>query len=192
MKYGYYLVTDLKKDQTNIDMLLKECDNDVVSDQEYYNNKYPNRKDLFDKLGYNDTLIVYQLSHLAESMKKFRAWIDKFIEKSITLISINENINTANNNLNQEDILKLRIELESGIRSRRTVTGLKYARKDGIKGGRRKGLSPASLKKAKEVAKEWESNPDINYVMKVTGVPKASVYRYTELMGVRNTKKRTK
>lgn len=184
MKIGYYLITDPIKDYDNIILITNKGVDDPIYDFEYNKGKYPTRDELFKSINSNDTLVIYELSHIASTLKQLFKLKDLLVSKSITLISIKENINTGKTDLDQEYILQLITEFDFNVRSEKTIIGLGNARRYGIKGGRRKGLSPSSLKKAEQVAKLWQSNPDINYVVKMSGVPRSTTYRYLKKMGI--------
>ncbi|MFA6402896.1 MAG: recombinase family protein [Salinivirgaceae bacterium] len=195
MKIGYYLIVNPEKDlSVCIQEIRKAGAEEMVYDFEYNNGIYLNREKLLNEIKDLDTLIINELSHLVDSSKSLYILTKKFQIKSISLISLSENINTLKYNMKFSEILKIVYELDNKTSSIKTLKGLKIARESGIIGGKRKGLPMSTIEKAKECAKLYRNGMKNIDIVKCTGVSNATLFRLLKSQGVelKNKKRRIK
>ena len=132
---------------------------------------------MIENLRKGDVLVVYKLDRLSRSLKDLIQTGTALGERGVDLISLNENIDTSTPTGKLIfHMFGAFAEFERDIIRERTAAGLKAARKRGVKGGRKKTLTPAQIKKLKAL----HQNPDVGVasLQKIFGVSRSTLYRY--------------
>ena len=86
-----------------------------------------------------DAVVIYKLDRLGRSLRHLIDVVAEFKNKGIRLVSISDNLDTANDNpMNRAfmQLLAVFSELERSILSERVKCGLQFARSEGRIGGR--------------------------------------------------------
>ncbi len=99
-------------------------------------------EELVDKLEFQDTLIVTELSRLGRSTTEILTLIHQFIQKSIRLIVIKQKLDLTQHDMNSKvmiTLFSLFAELERDLVSLRTKEALAVKKSLGIKLGKPKG-----------------------------------------------------
>ena len=142
------------------------------------------RKEL-DRMNKNaregDTIVVWKLDRLGRSLRHLINQVNDYKENGIELVSIKDNLDTttAAGRL-MFNMIAVFAEFERDLISDRTRAGLEAARKNGRFGGRPKGLTKPSIKKAWAIKGYQDQNKySENEIMKLTSTPKTTYYRLT-------------
>lgn len=140
----------------------------------------PQLKKLFRTIKDGDTLVVWKIDRLGRSARDICNIIEKLREKNVTLISLNDGINTSTSvGRFTMQILGSLAEIEVSHLSERTKEGLEAARKRGAKLGRPPGPSRTGvLEKIKTLKSQSFLDKEI---MQSLNIPKATYYRYKRL-----------
>jgi DNA invertase Pin-like site-specific DNA recombinase len=188
MKIGYARVSTAEQNlDLQIDALNKSGCETIY--QEYITGKNTERPELQKMLNHlraGDQIVVWKLDRLGRSLKDLIQIVAGFQENKVDFISISDGIDTSTPI--GRFIFHLNgcyAELERDIISDRTKAGLTAAKARGRTGGRKKGLTPEALEKAK-AAKTLYDNPDNKYNFKqvagILGIGEATCYRYVKYM----------
>ena len=185
MKFGYIRVSTSKQ---NLDVQINEIKKNGVPEENLYIDKITGSKKnrpalnrLIELLRPNDEIYIYKLDRLARSLKDLIELLNFFDSKKVNVIFLKDNINTGTSQGRLIfHILGSLAEFERELISERTKAGLEAAKKRGRFPGRKKGLSPEALKKAKYAAKLYQNkNLKIEEIMKLAGIKsKATLYKY--------------
>ena len=134
----------------------------------------------------DDVVYIYKLDRLGRSLKHLLEIADEFEKKGVGLISINDPINTttASGRLIFNIFASL-AESEKDLIRERTKSGLEAARAMGIKGGRSRGLSNESEKRAMLAQTLYsERKLGVNDIAKELSISKMTLYKYLRHRGV--------
>lgn len=180
MKFGYARVsTQDQKLDLQIDELLKNG----VSEKNIFTEKVtgtkkdrPDLQEMIKRLREGDTVVVWKLDRIGRSTKHLVDLMNYFNEHNINFISIKDNIDTST--AMGKFIFTIfagLAEFERDMTSERTKAGLESARARGRKGGR-PPKNPKSIERALQLydSKNWA----ISEIEKMTGISKATLYRY--------------
>lgn len=146
------------------------------------NRRFPNAK--FEKLisiiGSDDCIYTCNLLNFYYSPLTLIEIIFKIYSKGAKLYSLDEIIEGRGN-----EFLGF-YQYIQGHRKRTAINNGKEARSRGLKGGRKKGLNPEALEKAKAAVDLYKSkNFPINYICSVLKIKsKTTLYRYLRELGV--------
>lgn len=186
MKIGYARVSTAEQSlDLQTDALNKAgC---VLIFKEHITGKNTERPELQKMLGQlrpGDEVTVWKLDRLGRSIKDLINLVSSFNDKKVDFISLNEQINTATPT--GKFIFSLfasLAEFETDIIRERTKAGLSAAKARGKTGGKKKGLTPEAIEKAK-AAKLLYDNPEKQYnykeVADILGIGSATCYRYVK------------
>lgn len=180
LKFGYARVST--QDQSldlQIDALQQaNCDKIFTEKISGARNDRPELKKLLDQLRKGDTLIVYKLDRLGRSTFKLLELTADLEKNGVEFVSLCDNIDTSSAiGRAMFRMLAVLAEMEREIIVERTQAGIKAARARGRLGGRPK-VPQKDIERAIKLYDSREySVPDI---VKLTGISKASIYRYLE------------
>ena len=140
-----------------------------------------------DCLRVGDVLVVWKLDRLARSLKELILMISSLNDKGIEFRSISDGIDTTSSlGKCQLGIFASLAQYERDIIRERTRAGLEAAKRRGRKGGRPKGLSVESKRKAKLALKLYEDPTiEVDDICKACDISKATLYRYLEVFGAK-------
>ena len=128
----------------------------------------------------DDVLVVWKLDRLGRNLAHLIHLTNKFIEKKVGLISLNDPIDTSTAQGRMVfGIFATLAEFERELIRERTQAGLKSARARGRKGGRPKGMSLAAIEKA-EMAEALYTNGTIpvKKIAEQLDISKTTLYLY--------------
>jgi DNA invertase Pin-like site-specific DNA recombinase len=139
----------------------------------------PEFQGMLNYLREGDTLVVWRLDRLGRSLRDLLNTVEDLKERSINLVSLQENIDTSTTTgKTMLGFFGLLAEMERNFISDRVRTGLEAARARGHIGGR----PPVTEDKIKLVLKLYESKEySIPQIQKMVGISKATLYRYLNL-----------
>lgn len=148
------------------------------------------RKELqkaLDCLRVGDVLVVWKLDRLARSLKELVLMISSLNDKGIEFRSISDGIDTTSSlGKCQLGIFASLAQYERDIIRERTRAGLEAAKRRGRKGGRPKGLSTESKRKAKLALKLYEDPTiEVDDICNACDISKATLYRYLDVFGAK-------
>jgi len=146
----------------------------------------PGLDSLSEKLRAGDEVYVWRLDRLARSLSHILTLVEGWNHDGIILKSIQEPMvdpTTAPGKMFVQ-MIGMMAELERNTMIERTNAGLSAARKRGRFGGRPKGLSDESKKKAKLIKRLYLGGATINEILKGVGVAKSTCYKYLRHEGV--------
>ena len=186
MKIGYARVStqDQKLDLQLDDLKMAKCDK-IYQEKISSTKERPQLDKMLENLREGDTVVVWKLDRLGRSLKELIALIDVLHKKGVAFISLKDSIDTST----AQGRLILHIfaslaEFEKDIIRERTNAGLSAAKARGRTGGRKKGLTPESLKKAETAVMLYQQNKSANEIAAIIGVSRATVYRYLAEIGL--------
>lgn len=158
MFYGYLRVSTTTQTLENQKFEITEyCKEHNIHEQVHYMEEiksgtisYKDRTlgKLLKKLRKGDTLIISEISRLGRSMLMVMEILNQVLNKSITLISVKENM-TFDNNISSKVItfaFSLSAEIERNLISQRTKEALALRREQGVKLGRPLGAKNKKYK----------------------------------------------
>ena len=147
-----------------------------------------------------DTVIIWKLDRLGRSLKHLIDLVNFYRENEVELISVQDNIDTttAQGRL-MFNIFATIAEFERELISERTKAGLNRAKKLGRTGGRPKGLTPESKRKAYAISTMLnQKNNDgslkysIGQIQKELNIKKGQYYRLVEWLDSERNKPKNK
>ena len=137
-----------------------------------------------------DVVVVWKLDKIGKSLRNLIELITEFKNKGVAFVSLHDNINTATPNGKLIfNIFSSLADFEREAMRERTLVGLAAAKERGIIGGRKAGLSPAAMEKAKIAKKLFDKNTSAEAIAKQIGTSRATVYRYVEFIQNESDKK---
>ena len=149
----------------------------------------PELDNMLDFVRAGDTVVVWKLDRIARSLNHLINIVETLKSKQVNFVSITESIDTTTSL--GKFFLQINgafAELERNLIVERTKAGLQAAREKGNIGGRKPGLSPEAIKKAK-AAKKLYLDPDTTYTVDeicstLNIGSKATLYRYLRYLNV--------
>lgn len=180
MKIGYARVST--QDQ-NLDMQIDALTQ--AGCERIYTEKMSGKKDdrpelqrCIDALREGDTLVVYKLDRLGRSTFKLLELTGELEKNGVEFVSLRDNIDTTTAiGKAMFRMLAVLAEMERDIIAERTQAGLKAARARGRVGGRPKADKTKVLA---ALAYYKEGKMSVPEITKITGVSKATIYRYLQ------------
>ena len=193
MKIGYARVSTYEQNlELQIDDLEKEgCE---IIYQEKVSTRKDNRLErdkAMNMLRKGDTLVIWKIDRYARSVKELNALVEILKEKEVDFKSIKDPIDTttATGRL-MYNLLSAFAEFERDMIRERTRAGLASARARGRIGGRPKGITEASKRKAKMAASLYKANEmRVSEIILELKISKATFYKYLRIMNVPIMKK---
>ena len=190
MIVGYARVSSTNQ---NIDLqinALKKYGVDKIYMEKQSAVKYrPELDNLLDYVRAGDTVVVWKLDRIARSLKHLIDIVELLKTKDVNFVSITESIDTTTSL--GKFFLQINgsfAELERNLIIERTKAGLQAAREKGNIGGRKPGLSPEAIKKAKAAKKLYldsDSNYTVDEICTTLNIgSKATLYRYLKYLNV--------
>lgn len=190
MIVGYARVSSTNQ---NIDLqinALKKYGVDKIYMEKQSAVKYrPELDNMLDYVRAGDTVVVWKLDRIARSLKHLIDIVEKLKSMDVNFVSITESIDTTTSL--GKFFLQINgsfAELERNLIIERTKAGLQVAREKGHIGGRKPGLSPEAIKKAKAAKKLYldsDSNYTVDEICTTLNIgSKATLYRYLKYLNV--------
>jgi len=179
MKFGYARVSN---DDQNLDLqidALRVYGVDEIYEEEEATTPRQNRQQLTELLGrlrVGDTLVIWRLDRLGKTIKQFFALAKDFEQKGIRFISLQEKLDTSTSmDKPVYDVFRAISQMELGVISERTKTGMIAAKRR----GRFSGRKPKQNEKVENALKMYYSNEcSINDIIETTGLSKTTIYKY--------------
>jgi DNA invertase Pin-like site-specific DNA recombinase len=138
-------------------------------------NTRPELKHCLDYLREGDTLVISRIDRLARSAEDLLRIVRQLEGKSVTLKVLDQSIDTRDAAGKAFlGMLAVFAEFENNIRRERQMDGIKKAKTQGIKFGRKSLLTEDTITEIKDLREQGVTVPEI---MRRTGLSKASVYR---------------
>ena len=184
MKIGYARVST--KDQNldlQIDALKKyEC-SEIFYEKVSSGKDRPELQRLLNYLRTGDIFVVWKLDRVGRSLIELLNIIKNLNDKGVSFVSLSDGIDTSSSmGKFQLSIFGAFSEYEKNLISERTIAGLEAAKKRGVEGGRPKGLTEETIKKANLVSKLYSlGNFTIVDLCKNQNISRATFYRYLEI-----------
>lgn len=196
MKFGYARVsTNEQSLDLQIDALEKAgCQEGYIFSEKVSGKKKdrPQLKKMLERLRKGDTVMVWKIDRLGRSLKDLVNIVDKIKDKDAHFVSVEDNFDTttAGGELFFHIFASL-AQFESSLISKRTKAGLASARARGRKGGRPKGLSEKTLRKAKTAKTMYKAKNEkgvaeysVTEICGELNISKSTLYRYLKELGV--------
>jgi len=155
---------------------LKKCDKVFQEKKSGTSNKRIQLTACLDYIREGDVLVVTRLDRLARSTLHLCEIAQLLEEKGVSLRILDQNINTgdATGRL-LFNMLGAIGQFETEIRAERQLDGIKKAKRNGVRFGKRKSLTTEQVD---ALQKDRQSGTLIKSLIKDYGISKASVYRY--------------
>lgn len=186
MKIGYARVSTNEQELgLQISALLNAgCDN-VYSEKISAVKNRPVFTSVLNMLKEGDTLVIWKLDRLARSLKQLIFIIDEFRLKKIDLVSISDNINTSTaQSILYTQIIGAFAQFERELMIERTRAGLAEAKRQGIKLGRKPGLSDKALKKVDAAAHMYNAGMKVLDICSTLHISRGTLYRYLKAKNI--------
>lgn len=137
----------------------------------------PGLAQAFEFLRAGDTLVVWRLDRLGRSLKDLIALVEVLESRNISLLSLQENINTNTSSGKLIfHVFGALAEFERNLIRERTQAGLQAARARGRKGGRRHKLSPQQIEIGRTLAADRTRT--VTSICEHLGISRPTYYRY--------------
>jgi DNA invertase Pin-like site-specific DNA recombinase len=141
-----------------------------------------------DDLRAGDVLYVWALDRLGRSLYEVIGNVRMIHDKGASLYVIVQKIDTSTMQGKMLlPVFSMLAELEIELKRDRAAAGVRIAREQGRRLGRKPGLSEASKEKARMVKKLYTSQApgySVSEICRMIGVSKKTLYRYLEIEGV--------
>ena len=177
-KYGYARVSTRSQElDRQIDLLKEQNCNEILTEKMTGTKaNRPQLNRLKDKLRPGDTVVVESFSRLGRSTKDLIALVNYFEENKVKLVSLKENFDTSTpHGRLMMTVFQAFSQFERDLIVERTKEGLKSARARGRKGGRPR----VNQRDVARAVKLYESQTySIREITEMTGISKATIYRY--------------
>ena len=122
-----------------------------------------------------DTLVVWKLDRLGRSLRDLIAMMDDLRERGVRFQSLTESIDTQTpTGRAMWQMIGVLAELERSLIAERTRAGVQAAQRRGVKFGRKRKLSAAQLRHARELIARGEPR---RYVAELLNVGRVTLYR---------------
>jgi len=155
---------------------LKRCDKVFKEKRSGVDAGRPELKRCLDYLREGDTLLVTKLDRLARSTSDLYRIVSQLADKGVAFKVIDDPAIDTSSRTGKliMGILALIAEFENDIRRERQMDGIKKAREQGIRFGRKPRLVPETVQQVRKLRKGGKTVPEI---MRLTDLSKASIYR---------------
>jgi DNA invertase Pin-like site-specific DNA recombinase len=189
MKIGYARVSTREQ---NLDMQLKAfeeagCEKIFKERISGTSENLPELSRMLEQLRKGDQVYVWALDRLGRTVLRIINTVALINGKDAELVIVTQNIDTGTAvGKVFVTVFALLAELETELRRERQLAGIKAARLKGITGGRKKGLSTESIKKAELVKELYTSaNPySIRKICDMLHISSRTVYAYLSYLNV--------
>ena len=186
MKIGYARVSTVDQNlELQEDALSKAGCEEIYKEKVSGKSKdRPELERMMSTLRTGDIVVVWKLDRLGRSLRDLIDLVFAFKNKGVEFISIQDSINTGTaTGRFTFNIFASLAEFEREIISERTKAGLVAARSRGRLGGRPKGMSKETLRKAKAVKTLYEKQENsMEEIGKELGISRATCYRFLEAL----------
>jgi DNA invertase Pin-like site-specific DNA recombinase len=176
MKYGYARVSTEGQNPAMQLAALKQAGCKIVFKDEV-TGAHVNRPALarcLNALGTDDTLIVWEFDRLGRSLRDLIHMPDDFKHRGVKFRSLTEAIDTETpTGRAMWQMIGVLAELERSFITERTPTGVKAARKRGVKFGRKPKLTPDRLAHARKLIQQGTRPTD---AAKIIGIGRTTLY----------------
>lgn len=179
MIYGYARVSDKSQEiGTQIEELKKYGCDEIVDEAVIGVSKERKLFELVEKMKPSDSLVVTRLDRLGRSASQLLVLVDDLQERRIRLVILDLNVDTSTPmGRFFLQVMAAFSEMDRAYKKERQKAGIALARKKNIHLGRkREGWNNSNLELA--LGYYEEGNMTIKEICEVTGVSKASLYRY--------------
>lgn len=193
MIIGYARVsTHIQNLDLQIDALKKYQCEEIFQEKISSGKDRPELKRVLNYLRSGDIFVVWKLDRVGRSLIELLNIIQNLNERNISFVSLMDNIDTTSPmGKLQLSIFGAFSEYEKSLISERTMAGLAAAKKRGVIGGRPKGFSDATIKKAKLVLNIHSLGEfSIEEICKNQKISRATFYRYREICNEENNKEK--
>lgn len=130
-----------------------------------------------------DTLVVWRLDRLGRSLRDLIDKVEGLKQRGVGFKSLHESIDTTTpSGKLQFHVFSALAEFERDLIRERTTAGLRAARARGIKGGRKREMTPEDVQMAASLMKD--KMIPIKDICKKFGVSKPTLYRYVGPGGI--------
>jgi len=178
MKFGYARISS---DDQNLDLQIDAL-NEYGVDEIYEEieagprHNRQNLTELLEKLRVGDTLVIWRFDRLGRTIKQFLALAKDFERKGIRFVSLQEKFDTSTPmGKFVYDVFRAMSQMELGVISERTKSGMIAAKRR----GRFSGRKPKENEKVENALKMYFSNEcSINDIIETTGLSKTTIYKY--------------
>ena len=133
----------------------------------------PVLSECINSLNTNDYLVVTSLNQIAKSINHLVQIKNALEERNASLIVLKQGLNTTFKNLDFYSIVTLFSEFEMDLRLERQLIGIKKAKDNGVKFGRK----PIDNKIAKYVKKLFNEGLSVGQISLKLAIGKSTVYR---------------
>jgi len=178
MKFGYARISS---DDQNLDLQIDALNEYGVDEiyEEIEAGPRHNRQhltELLEKLRVGDTLVIWRFDRLGRTIKQFLALAKDFERKGIRFVSLQEKFDTSTPmGKFVYDVFRAMSQMELGVISERTKSGMVAAKRR----GRFSGRKPKENEKVENALKMYFSNEcSINDIIETTGLSKTTIYKY--------------
>ncbi len=173
---GYARVSSTGQDLTVQLEKLSGCDKIFKEKRSGLDTGRPELKRCLEYLREGDTLLVTKIDRLARSTPDLYRIVSLLTEKGVAFRVIDDpSIDTTSRTGKLVmGVLALIAEFENDIRRERQMDGIKKARDQGVRFGRRPILVPKIVQQVRKLRKGGKTVPEI---MRLTDLSKASIYR---------------
>lgn len=180
MKIGYARVsTNDQKLELQMDALEKYGCEKIYKEKTSAVKERAELEELIRQLRKGDTVVVWRLDRLGRSLNDMINLVEKFKKMDVGFVSIMDHIDTKSaQGRFFFNILATLAEYEREMARERIQAGLMAARERGRIGGRPKGLSEASKKKAESAKALYDKDIPVKDIIKALNISKATLYRY--------------
>jgi len=135
--------------------------------------------ELLRSLRSGDTLMVTELSRLGRSTSQLSALADDLREQGVALRILNLGIDTGTPaGKLVYSIISAVAEMERELLIERTMSGLAASRARGRKGGRKREITPAQVRRAQKLYDERHLT--VSEIAKTIGCSRQTLYRYLD------------
>ena len=175
-KVGYARVSSIGQSlEVQLDKL-GDCDKIYQEKKSGTNDKRPQLQQCIDYVREGDTLVVTRLDRLARSTLHLCQIAKTLEEKGVNLLVLDQSIDTgsATGRL-LFNMLGAIGQFETEIRAERQMDGIKKAKQNGVRFGKKKSLTDVQATELREKRKQGVL---IKELMVEYGISKVSVYRY--------------
>ena len=187
MKFGYARVSTQDQNLSmQITALQKFGCEIIYSEKRSGVKQRPELEKMINIIRTGDIVVIWKIDRLARSLSELIAVSELFKSKGVDLVSIDGSVDTTSAFGRMFfQITGAFAEFERNLIIERTKAGLEEAKRRGVKFGRRKGLTPEGLKKAR-AAKELYLTGNLRpiEISNLLDISTGTLYRYLKYEGV--------
>lgn len=192
MKYGYVRTSAQYQNLKEQLEALKKAGCKVIFTEKAseVSRERPELNKLLQKLEKGDSVVIWKLDRLGTSIRNLVALINDFNSKGIMFFSLQDNINTASSNGKYlSKVFASLAEFDKELVQEQTKADLQSARVRGRNGGRPRGLTQESYKKALAAYQLYQNKElSITDILNQTNISQGTLYKYIRLVKAEMTK----